>query len=143
MCPSPFAFLGRKTVATKQTSKRNAAGRFEARTEGAKVARAAKKASGAKREMQKKVTDAWPDITDVLVETAKKGDFRATKWLWDESGLGQEMPKRGRGSKSGFAQTLIDKFNQKQAAARQQTAATQPAATSQQAGAVEEMEPAQ
>lgn len=139
----------------KQTRKRNAAGRFEARAEGAKVARVpkktggakeagvTKKASGAKREMQKKVTDAWPDITDVLVKTAKKGDFRATKWLWDESGLGKEMPKRGRGSKSGFAQTLIDKFNQQQAAARQQGAATQATVPGKQASAAEKLGPTQ
>jgi len=118
MCTSPFAFLGR-TVATKQTRKRNAAGRFEGPVEGVKLS------GGAKRVMRKKVKDAWPDITDKLVETAKKGDFRATKWLWDECGLGKEMPQKKRGSKSGFAQTLIDEFKRQQATTRHEAATTQ------------------
>jgi len=69
MCASPFAFLGRiflgRTVATKQTRKRNAAGRFEGPAEGAKLS------GGAKRVMRKKVQDAWLDITDKLVEAGR------------------------------------------------------------------------
>jgi hypothetical protein len=74
--------------------------------------------------MRKKVKEAWPDITDKLVETAKKGDFRATKWLWDECGLGKEMPQKRRGAKVGFAQTLIDEFKRQREAQAAKTGTT-------------------
>lgn len=107
-----FALLGRKVA--KQTKKRNAAGRFEGRAEGSTPG------GGVKRVMRTKVKAAWPDIADKMVAAAKEGDFRATKWLWDECGLGKESPRKRRGTKSGFAQTLIDEFKSQQAA-RQQT----------------------
>src|ERR1700737_4270326 len=93
----------------KQGKKRNAAGRFVESAEGPKYS------CTAKRVMRKKVKEAWPDITDILVKTAKEGDFRAMKWLWEESGIGKEMPSKKRGSKTGFAQTLIEEIKRHQA----------------------------
>ena len=69
----------------------------------------------AKRVMQKKVREAWPAITDMLVKTAQEGDFPVTRWLWDESGLAQEMPKKG--TKKGFAQRMIEAYQKQQAEA--------------------------
>ncbi len=104
--------MAEKKQAAKTEPVRDAAGRFEKTTGKGK-----KPSSHAKHVMRKKVTEAWPDITDILVKTAKEGDFRATKWLWDESGLGQEPVKKRRGGKMGFAQALIEKFKREQAAA--------------------------
>jgi predicted ester cyclase len=96
---------------------RDSAGRFKGTGNGAGNG----KPGVAKRVMQQKVREAWPEITDMLVTTAKKGDFSITRWLWDESGLGQDVPKKHK--RLSFAKTLMDEFErQKVERAREENA---------------------
>ena len=87
---------------------RDSAGRFKKTGNGAGCG----KPGVAKRVMQQKVREAWPEITDMLVTTAKGGDFSITRWLWDESGLGQDVPKKHK--RVSFAKTLMDEFKRQQ-----------------------------
>jgi hypothetical protein len=87
---------------------RDSAGRFKKTGNGG-----GGKPGSAKRVMQKKVQEAWPLITDMLVKTAKDGDFSITRWLWDESGLGQDVPKKQK--RVSFAKTLMDELKRQEA----------------------------
>lgn len=125
MWPSPLCFPGDESGMAKRTERvRGAKGRWLGSGDSVKGSGAGAGTGNAKRMMQKKVKQAWPEITDMLVKTAKGGHVAVAKWIFEVSGLSTEAPKQGK-KRRGFAETFMREWKRHQDAATEAAAAAE------------------
>ena len=106
---------GMTVVKTKRAKKKTRALPVEAEELKAAPGAVVPRTKNCKGYAKRRVEEAWPEIVNSLVESAKEGKYNETKLLVEVSGI-KDAKKPAKRKSSGVAKMLLKKLSEKESA---------------------------